>query len=166
MGQHGPMNRFVSTVLGLAVSGLLLAPSALAQTQIGGVTLTPTRPPAAAPAPSDDDYDRESIPRGYREVRGRVTGPREGLRLPAGSQIMVRLVDLTSATSLVDIKFSTTRLSTPYQMVYNPVRLNRTHKYAVRATIADKNGKVLYSSQDTALPEGVRVTLNVPVTAR
>ncbi|WP_192930837.1 YbaY family lipoprotein [Deinococcus sp. AJ005] len=146
---------------------MLLAPSALAQTQIGGVTLTPIKPAATAPATSNqDDYNRESIPKGYREVRGRVIGPSEGLRLPAGSQIMVRLVDLTAAKSLVDIKFSTTRLSTPYQMVYNPVRLNAAHKYAVRATIADKNGKVLYSSTDTALPDGVRVTLNVPVTVR
>ncbi|CAM3438795.1 YbaY family lipoprotein [Deinococcus saxicola] len=157
------MNRSVSTVL---VLGLSLAPSALAQTRIGGVTLTPIRPPAAAPATSNDDYDHDSIPRGYREVRGRVTGPREGLRLPAGSQIMVSLVDLTAANSLVDIKFSSPRLSTPYQMVYNPVRLNATHKYAVRATIADKSGKVLYFSQDAALPDGMRVTLNVPVTAR
>ncbi|MFK7602970.1 YbaY family lipoprotein [Deinococcus sp. SM5_A1] len=157
------MNRFVSTVLGLAVSGLLLASSGLAQTRIGGVTLTPIKPPAAAPATSNDDSGRESIPRGYREVRGRVTGPSEGLRLPAGSQIMVSLVDLTAAKSLVDIKFSTTRLSTPYQMVYNPVRLKSAHKYAVRASIVDKGGKVLYSSQDTALPDGMRVTLNVPV---
>ena len=76
------MNRFVSTALGLAVSSVLLAPSALAQTQIGGVTLTPIKPGAAAPATTTDEYDRESIPKGYREVRGRITGPSEGLRLP------------------------------------------------------------------------------------
>ncbi|CAM3820451.1 YbaY family lipoprotein [Deinococcus frigens] len=160
------MNRFVSIALGLAVSGLLLASPALAQTRIGGVTLTPVRPPATVPASSTtDDYERESIPSGYREVRGRVTGPGEGLRLPAGSQITVSLVDLNTAKSLVDIKFSTTRLSTPYQMVYNPVRLKSAHQYAVRAVIVDRGGRVLYSSPDTALPDGMRVTLNVPVMA-
>ncbi|OLV19712.1 hypothetical protein BOO71_0001924 [Deinococcus marmoris] len=161
------MSRPVSFSLSLSLCGVLLASSALAQTQIGGVTLTPIKPAATAPAPStQDDYNRESIPKGYREVKGRVTGPSEGLRLPAGSQIMVSLVDLTAAKSVVDIKFSTTRLSTPYQMVYNPVRLNSAHEYAVRAIIADKNGEVLYYSPDTALPDGVRVTLNVPVMAR
>lgn len=171
------MNRFVSATLAAAVASFLLAPAALAQTQlaqtqIGGVTLTPVKPPATAPATSSqpasgqDGYERESIPSGYREVRGRVTGPREGLRLPAGSQIMVSLVDLTDARSLVEFEFGTTRLSTPYQMVYNPVRLNSAHKYAVRAVIADRNGKVLYRSADVALPDGQRVTLNVPVTAR
>lgn len=164
------MSRSVSPLLCLAVSGLLLASPALAQTQIGGVTLTPIKPAASAPAPvsstASSDYDAESIPKGYREVKGRVTGPTEGLRLPAGSQIMVSLVDLTAAKSLVDIEFSTSRLSTPYQMVYNPVRLNAAHKYAVRAVIADKNGKVLYRSADVALPGGQRVTLNVPVMAR
>ncbi len=163
------MNRFVSPAVCLAVSGLLLASPALAQTQIGGVTLTPIKP-AAAPAPasstSSSDYDAESIPKGYREVRGRVTGPSEGLRLPAGSRIMVSLVDLTNAKALVDIEFGTTRLSTPYQMVYNPVRLNAAHKYVVRAMIADRNGKVLYRSGDVTLPEGQRATLNVPVMAR
>ncbi len=164
------MNRFISPTLCLAVSGLLLASPALAQTQIGGVTLTPIKPAAAAPATasstSSSDYDAASIPKGYREVRGRITGPSEGLRLPAGSRIMVSLVDLTAAKALVDIEFSTARLSTPYQMVYNPVRLNSTHRYAVRAVIADQKGKVLYRSADVALPDGQRVTLNVPVTVR
>jgi putative lipoprotein len=164
------MNRFVSLPLCLAVSGLLLLSPALAQTTIGGVTLTPIKPAATAPAApsttSGSDYNAESIPRGYREVRGRVTGPGEGLRLPAGSRIMLSLVDLTTAKALVEIEFATPRLSTPYQMVYNPVRLNAAHKYAVRALIADRNGKVLYRSADVALPDGQRVTLNVPVTAR
>lgn len=166
------MNRFVSAPLAATLTGALLASAALAQTQIGGVTLTPIKPAATAPATSraaastQDDYSAESIPKGYREVRGRVTGSSEGLRLPAGSRIMVSLVDLTAAKSLVDIEFGTTRLSTPYQMVYNPVRLNAAHKYAVRAMIADKGGKVLYRSADVALPDGKRVTLNVPVTAR
>lgn len=171
------MNRFVSAPLAATLAGALLASAALAQTQIGGVTLTPIKPAATAPATSSaatsraaastqDNYSAESIPKGYREVRGRVTGPSEGLRLPAGSRIMVSLVDLTAAKSLVDIEFGTTRLSTPYQMVYNPVRLNAAHKYAVRAMIADKGGKVLYRSADVALPDGKRVTLNVPVTAR
>lgn len=163
------MNRFVSVALGLSITSLLLAPSALAQTQIGGVTLTPINPPASTPTPAatpSDDYTRESIPSGYREVKGRVTGPSEGLRLPSGSQIMVSLVDLTVPASLVDIKFSTTRLSTPYQMVYNAVRINAAHKYAVRSTIMDASGKVLYRSADVALPDGARVVLNVPVMAR
>ncbi|MDV6375855.1 YbaY family lipoprotein [Deinococcus arenicola] len=169
------MNRFVSVALGLSITSLLLAPSALAQTQIGGVTLTPINPPASTPTPASspspaatpsDDYTREAIPSGYREVKGRVTGPSEGLRLPPGSQIMVSLVDLTAPASLVDIKFSTTRLSTPYQMVYNAVRINAAHKYAVRSTIMDASGKVLYRSADVALPDGARVVLNVPVMAR
>jgi len=164
------MNRSVPRPLYVAVSGLLLVSPALAQTTIGGVTLTPIKPATTAPATpastSGGDYDAESIPSGYREVRGRVTGPSEGLRLPAGSRIMVSLVDLTAAKALVDIEFGTTRLSTPYQMVYNPVRLNAAHKYAVRAMIADRTGKVLYRSADVSLPDGKRVTLNVPVTAR
>ncbi|GGO37713.1 YbaY family lipoprotein [Deinococcus humi] len=164
------MNRSISRSLYVAVSGLLLVSPALAQTTIGGVTLTPIKPAATSPAApvstSGNDYDAESIPSGYREVRGRVTGPSEGLRLPAGGRIMVSLVDLTAAKALVDIEFGTTRLSTPYQMVYNPVRLNAAHKYAVRAMIADRTGKVLYRSADVSLPDGKRVTLNVPVTAR
>jgi uncharacterized lipoprotein YbaY len=156
------MNRVLTTALSLITLGLLTA--APAQTQIGNVTLTPAKAPAASPA---GGYTGEDVPSGWREIRGRVTGPNgSALRLPAGSEVRVTLLDTTAGTSLLDVSFATPRLSTPYQLVYNPVRLSATHTYVVRAEIVDARGQVLYRSADAALPGARLAALNLAVRAR
>ncbi|GGM04298.1 YbaY family lipoprotein [Deinococcus aerophilus] len=156
------MNRVLTTALSLITLGLLT--TAPAQTQIGNVTLTPAKAPAVSMAAS---YAGEDVPSGWSEIKGRVTGPNgSALRLPAGSEVRVTVLDTTAARILLDVSFGTTRLSTPYQLVYNPVRLSDTHEYVVRAEIVDARGKVLYRSADAALPSARRAALNLAVRPR
>lgn len=155
----------------------LLLTTASAQTKIGSVILTkpaqpaPTvRPPAqqATPSPSTAS-STANVPAGWYEVRGRISAA-DTVNLPAGSSVSVTIEDLSvsgAARQLVRIQFKTARLSTPYQIVFNPVRLNTSHQYAVRATVTDASGKLLYASDASAsLPaSGKFANVNVVVRA-
>ncbi|ANE44566.1 hypothetical protein SU48_13245 [Deinococcus puniceus] len=153
-----------------ALAVLLLA-GASAQTTIGGMTITrpvPISRPAPAPTPSAaSSSTAASIPAGWRELRGQVLTPSR-TALPAGSTVTVVIEDVSlqdvASKQLVRIQFSTPRLPASYQMVYNPVRFSAGRSYAVRATVTDKNGKLLYVTDTrTELPTGNRAVLDVKV---
>lgn len=162
----------------VALLSALLLSTTSAQTRVGGVTLTPigktpvTPPAPATPNPNSTGTTRTStsglvpVPAGLRELRGRLTAPSEGTRLPAGSQIVVTIRNAASGAVVSSIKFSTTRLSTPYQMIFSPVRINPARRYVVKAEISDPNGKLIYSSADVRLPKEDRAVMNIPVYAR
>lgn len=150
---------------------LMLPSTSHAQTHIGSVTLTPAartpRPsaPTQASATTADPATSTPVPAGMRELRGRITAPAEGTRLPAGNHITVSIRDAATGRTALSIQFSTTRLSTPYQMIFSPNRIASTRAYAVQAAITDTTGKVIYRSAALALPNATRATLNIPVSA-
>jgi len=147
-----------------ALAALLLS-GASAQTTIGGMTITrpaPVSRPAAAPSSASS-----SIPAGWRELRGQVLTPSR-TALPAGSVVTVVIEDVSlqdvASRQIVRIQFSTPRLPASYQIVYNPVRFAAGRSYAVRATVTDKNGKLLYVTDTrTELPTAARAVLDVKV---
>lgn len=151
-----------------ALAALLLA-GASAQTTIGGMTITrpaPTARPATAPSATSSNT-AASIPAGWRELRGQVLTPSR-IALPAGSTVTVVIEDVSlqdvASRQLVRIQFSAPRLPASYQIVYNPVRFSASRSYAVRATVTDKNGRLLYVTDTrTELPSGSRTVLDVKV---
>ncbi|WP_291425913.1 YbaY family lipoprotein [Deinococcus sp.] len=167
------MKSFVATLPAILLVSLLA--SASAQTHIGSVTLTrPATPaPAAAahrtvPANADkggDTMNTMAVPAGAQEIRGRIRAAGGTVILPAGSSVNVLVSDLTRPAQLLKVSFRTSRLSTPYQLVFNSGRLNRAHTYAVQANVTDASGKVLYSSDSSAVLPGTRRAV-VDVTVR
>lgn len=137
----------------------LLASSALAQ----GITITrPSTPPAPTSVPALSD-----VPAGWRVIGGRVRAS-QAVRLPAGSIISVRLEDVTRlnapGSTLLEIRFPATRLSAPYQLQFNPVRLNPRRVYAVTARVYGPGGRLLYrSAAAQELPQGRNVVMDLRV---
>ena len=143
-----------------ALAALLLT-GASAQTSIGGMTITRPAPTSASAALS------ASIPAGWRELRGHVLTPSR-MTLPAGSLISVVIEDVSlqdvASRQMVRVQFAAPRLPASYQVVYNPVRFVAGRSYAVRATVTDKNGKLLYVTDTrTDLPRASRAVLDVNV---
>ncbi|WP_295820828.1 YbaY family lipoprotein [uncultured Deinococcus sp.] len=149
----------------LLIAILLMNPvssAALAQTRIGLVTLTPATPVAVSDARSG--YAWQPVPSGMNELRGRVLTPvRQAL--PAGSRVQVAVIELggSAARVVADATFSTTRLPTTYQLFYSQNRLQSGRSHAVRCTVTDRAGRVLYRSADTALPRLPRAVLDLAV---
>lgn len=144
----------------MLLSLALLSPAS-AQTRIGQVTLTPSAPaPSARP-----EYSWEAVPAGMYELRGRIGTGREGLRLPAGSQIRVTVEEVGAPGSVASAAFSTGRLSTPYQLYFSAGRLSPGRRYVLRCRIVGASGTLLYRSADIALPRQTRSTLNITVSA-
>lgn len=170
--QHRTMKYFTALSTALVLFGTAFQ-GASAQTRIGNVTLTkPVQQPAPfrpAPAPvasaaSNNSMTAAQVPAGFYEIRGRVSAAQGNVTLPAGSTISVSVNDLTRPAQVVQIGFKTTRLSTPYQVFFNPSRINPAHRYAVQATVTDASGKVLYRSDASALmPQSKSSTVNVTV---
>lgn len=166
--QHRTMKYFIALSTALVLFGTAFQ-GASAQTRIGNVTLTkPTQQPAPfhpAPAASaGNSMTTAQVPAGFYEIRGRVSAAQGTVTLPAGSNISVSVNDLTRPAQVVQIQFKTTRLSTPYQIFFNPSRINPAHRYAVQATVTDASGKVLYRSDASALmPQSKSSTVNVTV---
>lgn len=165
----------LAATLALLSAGASL--NASAQTRIGSVILTkPTTPaPVSAPAPrrvpaasstgsstSTSTSGISNVPAGWYEVRGRVGSNKPG-SLPAGSTVTVLMEDATARGQFVQIQFKTSRLSTPYQIIFSPGRLNGSHKYTIRATVADAAGKELYSSYAYAVPSSARNVIDLPL---
>lgn len=148
------------------LAALMVAAASAQTSTIGGMTITRSAPvirPAAAASTS------ASIPAGWRELRGRILTPSRAA-LPAGSVVTVVIEDVSlqdvASKQLVRIQFSTPRLPASYQIVYNPVRFSAGRSYAVRASVTDKNGKLLYVTDTrTELPTGSRAVLDVKVVA-
>lgn len=147
----------------LAVSAL--APAALAQ----GIRITrpATAPAAASPAPSFS-ADLSDVPAGWRVLSGRVRAPRD-VRLPAGSTVSVAIEDVTRldapSRTVLNVSFPATRLSAPYQMQFNPVRLSPRRVYAVTARVNDARGRLLYlTTTQQELPTGRNAVMDVRVT--
>ncbi|WP_168733533.1 YbaY family lipoprotein [Deinococcus sp. Arct2-2] len=149
-----------------ALAALLLAGASAQTSTVGGMTITRSapviRPAAAAPASANS-----SIPAGWRELRGQVLTPSR-MALPAGSTVTVVIEDVSlqdvASRQLVKIQFAAPRLPASYQIVYNPVRFSASRSCAVRATVTDKNGKLLYVTDTrTELPMTSRAVLDVKV---
>lgn len=140
----------------------LLAAPALAQ----GITITrPATLPASATKTTPPSLSE--VPAGWRMVSGRVGASRD-VRLPAGSTVTVSLEDVTlvnrPAVTLLKVSFSTPRLSAPYQLQFNPVRLNPRRVYAVVANVYGPDGRLLYrSAAAQELPQGRNVMLDLRV---
>ncbi|MFC4427816.1 YbaY family lipoprotein [Deinococcus navajonensis] len=148
-----------------------LTTGALAQTRVGNILITPAKPAATQSAPSGRTTTggaaSSAVPAGMRELRGRVTLRGGGeMRLPAGSQVTVTVQEYgrLPVNPVVRVQFPATRLSAPYQVYFNPTRLTSGRRYAIGAVVTDRSGQVLYASDPVlALPQGMRVTLNLPV---
>lgn len=136
----------------LLLSVLLAAPAA-AQ----GLTITRSTPPQlSVPVLSE-------LPEGWRLLRGRVRAPR-AVRLPEGSRVMVRLLDQARPGSpLLEIEFPASKLSTPYQLQYNPVRLSPSRTYVVAASVVGPDGRVLYSGLTREVPSSRNAVMDLRV---
>ena len=67
--------------------------------------------------------------------------------------------------SIASAAFSTSRLSTPYQLYFSAGRLSPGRRFVVRCRVTDAAGNVLYRSADVALPQQTRSPLNITVSA-
>lgn len=148
----------------LVLAAALSLPFASAQGRIGDVTLTPI--PAPAPTRTLPQSARSDVPAGWQEVLGRVSAP-GAVRLPAGSRVNVIVDDpgrTGAARQVLRVDFAASRLSAPYQIVFNPSRLVAGRTYGVRATVTDRQGRVLYASRAYArLSREASSTLNLSV---
>ena len=142
--------------------------TANAQTKIGNVTLT--KPSATAPAPARQAApaatsavnSTTNVPAGWYEVKGRISAATP-VTLPAGSTVTVIMENQTTRGQFVRIQFKTSRLSTPYQIIFSPGRLNSSHQYAVRATVTDASGKTIYQSSAVRVPNASRSVIDLSV---
>ncbi|KEF33652.1 hypothetical protein RDMS_11270 [Deinococcus sp. RL] len=126
---------------------------------------TPPSAPAAAPASTSPVPSLADVPAGWRVLGGRIYAP-SAVRLPAGSIVTVTLGDTAGAT-LLEVSFPATRLSAPYQLQYNPVRLNPRREYVVTARVSDARGRLLYRSASAqALPGDRAAALDLRVVPR
>ncbi|WP_216324831.1 YbaY family lipoprotein [Deinococcus aestuarii] len=142
----------------------LLAPSALAQ-------MTITRPSAPTPGvqPTATPAVPADLPDGWQVISGRVRAPAE-VRLPAGSTVTVSLEDVSrrDGPSLfrVQASFPVSRLSTPYQLQFNPVRLRPGRTYALTARVTAPGGRLLYrTTTPQPLPTARNAVQDVVVSA-
>lgn len=147
-------------------STVLAQTTQVTPTRVGNILITPAQPVASQPAPSSGAV-AGPVPAGMRELRGRLT-LRGGavVRLPAGSQVTVTVQEYSRlpANPVVRVQFPASRLSAPYQVYFNPTRLTPGRHYAISAVVTDRAGQVLYTSDPVlALPQGRRVTLNLPL---
>lgn len=139
----------------LLLTALLSAPAA-AQ----GLTITPTTSPRL-PVPLVSE-----LPEGWRLLRGRVRAG-DDVRLPAGSTVYIRLLDqMRPESPLLEIDFPAAKLSTPYQVQYNPVRLSTRRTYVVVASVVGPDGQVLYTGTPRELPASRNAVMDLRVTAR
>lgn len=140
--------------------------TATAQTKIGNVTLTKPSAPAPARAipatPAATTSRSTTVPAGWYEVKGRISAATP-VTLPAGSNVSVIMEDQTSRGQFVRIQFKTSKLSTPYQIIFSPGRLNRNHQYTVRATVTDSSGKTIYQSGAVRVPNASRSVIDLSV---
>ena len=74
------------------------------------------------------------------------------------------MLDAPSRTVL-NVSFPATRLSAPYQMQFNPVRLSSRRVYAVTARVKDARGRLIYlTTTQQELPAGRNTVMDVRVT--
>ena len=175
-GRRGSMTGMKWTtplLLSLACLG-----TAGAQTKIGNVTLTkPSAPAPSQAAPvsrpvtgspgavnpgTGSSVASTNVPAGWYEVKGRISAAAP-VSLPAGSRVAVIMEDQTTRGQFVRIQFGASRLSTPYQIIFSPSRLNRGHQYAVRATVTDAAGKTIDQSAAVRVPTASRSVINLTV---
>lgn len=146
------------------VLAALLSPAALAQ-----MTITRPSVPASSVPSSLLPAVPSDLPAGWRVVSGRVRAPAE-VRLPAGSTVTVSLEDVTrqDGPSLfrVQASFPASRLSTPYQLQFNPVRLRPGRSYALTARVTAQDGRLLYrTTTPQPLPGPQNAVQDVAVSA-
>ena len=117
-----------------------------------------------APSTKASSYVAESVPQGWYSLTGRVTGA--DMRLPSASQVVLSLEDQAApGTSLLQVKFASSRLPVSYQMYFNSAKLKPNHTYGVRAKVFDGNGQTLYMSPVTSLPKTSAGQLDLAVKA-
>lgn len=139
---------------------LILFGSAAAQTRIGNIILTP----AGQTAPKGKSVSA-AVPTGMREISGRVSAGGT-VRLPAGSKVTVTVQEYNTRNmnTVVNVTFGTTKLDTPYQVYFNPVRINEGRRYAIRATVRDASGNTLYVTDPVLeIPRAQKATLTLRV---
>ncbi|BDP43127.1 hypothetical protein DAETH_30960 [Deinococcus aetherius] len=148
----------------LFVLAALLAPGALAQ-----MTITRPSAPASSVPSSLLPAVPADLPDGWRVISGRVRAPAE-VRLPAGSTVTVSLEDVSRqdgpSLSRVQASFPVSRLSTPYQLQFNPGRLRPGRAYAVTARVTAPGGRLLYrTTTRQPLPTAQNAVQDVLVSA-
>ena len=100
-----------------------------------------------------------------REISGRVSAG-STVRLPAGSKVTVTVQEYNTRNmnTVVNVTFGTTKLDTPYQVYFNPVRINEGRRYAIRATVRDASGNTLYVTDPVLeVPKAKKATLTLRV---
>ncbi|AZI43175.1 hypothetical protein EHF33_10855 [Deinococcus psychrotolerans] len=161
-------------IFSLFAATLLLsaAPTTQAQTVINGVTITKPGQKAAAPARRTvPAFVDQNIPADWVDVRGRVaTGSAGRTDLPAGSKVTVELRDITvptAAKTLVSTTFPSASLPVSYQIVSSPRRFTSSGQYAVRVSVNNAAGKLIYSNtvQQLINPAAKRILADVRVSA-
>lgn len=95
-------------------------------------------------------------------MKGRISAAAP-VTLPAGSTVAVIMEDHTARGQFVRIQFKASRLSTPYQIIFSPGRLNSNHQYTLRATVTDASGKTLYQSSAVRVPTASRSVIDLTV---
>lgn len=170
-------SRTAATLLArsLLAPALLLSavPAAQAQTVINGVTITkPGQKPAAPARRSVPAFVDQSIPADWVDVRGRIsTGGVGRTTLPAGSQVTVELRDITApaaAKTLVSATFPSASLPVSYQLVSSPRRFTGSGQYAVRVSIHNAAGTLIYTNtaQQLINPAAKRILADLRVSAQ
>ncbi|WP_291428920.1 YbaY family lipoprotein [Deinococcus sp.] len=150
-----------AALLRAALLPSLLFPIAHAQNRAGSVILSPVLAQVTL-TPVDAGASRD-IPTGWHELRGQLrTATNTRQSFPDGTQATVTLRDTTAPDrTLVTVRFPVSRLPAPYQIVFNPVRLQGGHTYTVQATLTSPTGQTLWKSAAAPLPATPRAVLNL-----
>ena len=147
-------------LLPAALLTTLLLP-AHAQNRTGSVILTPVVAQITL-TPVDTAPSRD-IPAGWHELRGQLRAAGNTRQtFPAGTQATVTIRDTAAPDRApVTVRVPVSRLPAPYQILFNPVRLQPGRTYTVQATLTSPTGKTLWNSAPAALPFTPRAVLNL-----
>ncbi len=107
------------------------------------------------------------LPKGWRQISGRVLASGGDVRLPAGSKVVMSIEELAPnlawRSTYLRVEFGSTSLSTPYTLQFSPQRFRSGSRYAVRAKVYNARGHLLYANQ-TLYPVPDQRTANLNIT--
>ena len=105
---------------------------------------------------------------GSGEIAGTVSYLQR-IALPPDARLTVRLEDVSRQDAAAKIVAEVTRptngaqVPLPYELSYSTSEIAPSHRYQLRATITDKNGKLLFTTTQAhpVVPEGERIEMGI-----
>ena len=134
-------------MLRLATLALVVASGCMPLAAISPVSPNSSTEPISVPGVPASGAEASAV------LNGTVTY-RERRALPEGAVVRVRIEDISRADAPATVVVEedirpTTQVPVSFSLAYNPVRIDVTHRYAVRAEIRDADGRLLWATTTT-----------------